>query len=785
MSTYSDSQRPLGDVRYNQINASTPGYDPYTSYKPPKKRRSKWLVIGLPLLIILIIIGAVVGGVLGSRKGSSNTSSSGSGGSGGSNGGSGNVDGAHSSILHQQGRFAYTTDAYFNPVYPSTTDTAQFATPTFVDANNPSINWPDDTFTSSSPSLANLRPDRPRLIAGKHKINALPTLMAGDPYLKGWHDIIMNNATVYSNLPPVVHVFDGGPSGSGILDPAREVKQRIKHFAYAYVMTSDTAWVDRTWRELQNAVTWASDTSNPDNDPADQWNSKHFLDLAELTAAYAIAYDWLYDQWTTDQRNTIRSNIVTYGLTFGVAAYSQNAFWQSVNGNWNCVSNAGLIMGCIAIQGDDDSGICNTLLNQALTNAAANCVNVPTPSGSGSETPNYWYFALTGWSELTSTLQLATGGGDFGMLTNNPSFNLTALYHMYVTGMTSLFDYGDHGPNKFSTTDNCLFYIGSAYNIPMYTLWQRDRFTAAEPWSMFWYDPGVSGAWWDGLALDKLFDDDETRWGSMRTSWTDNDGMYVAMRASKLTGHQTHGDLDGGDFVLDALGERWAGELGSADYLGNGYFSSEAQDSVRWLWYRKMTEGQNTLSIAGANQNVNAQPVVKFDSSGTAQGSSTVMDIPTDSTAYMTADLSTNYGQNIKRGIRFFNGRRQVLLQDELAGVNAVTYWRMHTNATVTIDGNNANLSLNGKNLQVQLISPPTGVSWATVEPVRTADAPQLQTGQEADQPNPGVTVLSLSIPASADTTTIQVIFNPQWDGFSSFNTPALVALDAWSLTSH
>jgi hypothetical protein len=212
------------------------------------------------------------------------------------------------------------------------------------------------------------------------------------------------------------------------------------------------------------------------NNPADQWNSLHFLDLAELTAAYAIAYDWLYDQWTTDQRTTIRGNIITYGISFGVTAYSQNAFWQSVNGNWNCgacpiqlgvwiplliyvtVSNAGLIMGCLAIQGDDTTGACNTLLNQALTNAAANCVNgesnecspypdlkqpaVPTPSGSGSETPNYWYFAMTGLAELASTLQLATGGGDFGMLTNNPSLNLTSLFHMYVTGMTSLFDYG-------------------------------------------------------------------------------------------------------------------------------------------------------------------------------------------------------------------------------------------------------------------------------------------------------------------------------------------------------
>jgi len=118
-------------------------------------------------------------------------------------------------------------------------------------------------------------------------------------------------------------------------------------------MTNDTSWVDRTWRELQvctinsrsapaphvpikNAVTWADDTTVPGNNPADQWNSQHFLDLAELTAAYAIAYDWLYDQWTSDQRSTIMSNIITYGLDYGVTAYAQGAFWQSVNGNWNC-----------------------------------------------------------------------------------------------------------------------------------------------------------------------------------------------------------------------------------------------------------------------------------------------------------------------------------------------------------------------------------------------------------------------------------------------------------------
>jgi hypothetical protein len=37
----------------------------------------------------------------------------------------------------------------------------------------------------------------------------------------------MGNATAFAALPVVVHVFDGGPSGSGILDPAREVSLSV------------------------------------------------------------------------------------------------------------------------------------------------------------------------------------------------------------------------------------------------------------------------------------------------------------------------------------------------------------------------------------------------------------------------------------------------------------------------------------------------------------------------------------------------------------------------------
>lgn len=93
---------------------------------------------------------------------------------------------------------------------------------------------------------------------------------------------------------------------------------------------------------------------------------------------------------------------------------------------------------------------------------------------------------------MTSSLLTATGS-DYGMLTTNPHFNDTGLFHMYITGMTSLFNYGDHGPNKYSTTANSMIFMGGQFKIPQYMLHQRDRIDAPEPTAMFWYDPSVTG----------------------------------------------------------------------------------------------------------------------------------------------------------------------------------------------------------------------------------------------------------------------------------------------------
>lgn len=144
------------------------------------------------------------------------------------------------------------------------------------------------------------------------------------------------------------------------------------------------------------------------------------------------------------------------------------------------------------------------------------------------------------------------------------------------------------------------------------------------------------------------------------------------------------------------------------------------------------------------------------------------------------------YSTSVKRGIRTINGRRQVLLQDEVNTSNAVE-WIMHTNATVNLDSDTqATLTLGGQTLKMIILQPTDGsAKFATGPAVRSSNDPQLLSGS-VDQPNPNVTVVSISLAASSSIN-LQVLFNPQWSDFDSskFVTPPNVAIDSWSTTSH
>lgn len=106
----------------------------------------------------------------------------------------------------------------------------------------------------------------------------------------------------------------------------------------------------------------------------------------------------------------------------------------------------------------------------------------------------------------------------------------------------------------------------------------------------------------------------------------------------------------------------------------------------------------------------------------------------------------------------------------------------MHTNATIEASGQSATLTRDGKKMQVQIINAPSGAAFSVAKAERLAsDA----TPPAPDQPNDGISVLQISLPAGEYS--LQVLFNPQWEGMAAgdFKTPGAVAIDSWTLTSH
>ena len=135
-----------------------------------------------------------------------------------------------------------------------------------------------------------------------------------------------------------------------------------------------------------------------------------------------------------------------------------------------------------------------------------------------------------------------------------------------------------------------------------------------------------------------------------RSAWNDKDALYVGFKGGDNAANHAHLDL--GTFVLDALGQRWAVDLGPDDYNLPGYFGAE-----RWTYERLKTSGQNTLH-AGRRQ-----PGPEGD--GAADG------VPHQRgrrLRHRRSDGRVRPGgaTRVQRGISLRDGRARVLIQDEV-----------------------------------------------------------------------------------------------------------------------
>ncbi|MDP2897809.1 MAG: heparinase II/III family protein [bacterium] len=579
--------------------------------------------------------------------------------------------------------------------------------------------------------LKSLREGHPRLVMLESDLERVRGLIQADSAAKRYSEELRTDAEQLLEAKPVEYVI----IGPRLLSQSRRCLHRVYTLGLVYRLTGERRFADRAKKELMAAAAF------PD------WNPSHFLDTAEMCHAFAIGYDWLYDTFTPQERGIIKTAIVEKALKPALGVYEKNEWWARTVYNWNQVCNGGIGIGALAIA-DEEPELAARVLSYAIESIPLSMKTFG-PDGAFPEGPGYWGYASQYAVFFFAALESALGR-DFG-LSAIPGFSDAGLFRIYFCGpIGRTFNFADAGEGSGSAPQ--MFWIARRFDKPIYAWHQRQSVRSPGPLDLVWFDPRGEGPVKNALPLGRHFKGVDVVF--FRSKWEDRNAIFVGFKGGDNRVNHSHLDL--GSFVLDALGERWAVDLGPDDYDLPGYFGSK-----RWTYYRLRTESHNTLVINDKNQSPDAPaPIIGFGS--------------TPERGWAIADMTRAYPDvkgSVRRGMALLN-RSHVLVQDEISSSEPVdVLWGMVTEAKVELQGKSALLSIGTGRLLARILEP----GDASFE-IISANPPRPQRQQ------PNAKKLAVRIPQAKGNVRIAVVLSPFQDSEPTPKfVPQLQPLDKWN----
>ena len=573
----------------------------------------------------------------------------------------------------------------------------------------PKMSLPDNLLTT-------LKKEHPRLHASAAYFAALKQRIATDETLKTWYDRLLKQGERILGEDPSIYVI---PDGLRLLSTSRRVVSRTYTLGLLYQMTGDKKYAEREWKELEAASKF------PD------WNPKHFLDVGEMTHAFAIGYDWFFSYWNVDQKNIIKSAIIEKGLCRALMAYdgialNDHSWWIRCEHNWNQVCNGGIGIGALAIA-DEQPGLAEYILRQVITNLPYAMVHFG-PDGAWNEGPGYWGYSTQYNVAIISSLESSLGT-DFG-LSEIQGFSKTGLFPLYLTGpINRSFNYADGSDG--ATGGSQMYWFAGKFNLPAAAKYQMNLSGNSGALDILWYPADLIRAKVPDMPLAAYFRASEVM--TMRSAWNDRNAWFVGFKAGDNKAN--HSNLDIGSFVLDALGKRWVFDLGADDYNMPGYFSTGA-NGPRWNYYRMRAEGHNVIVL---------NPGLKPDQNPLASAKITRFSTK-GNTSYAIADLTPAYSTEatqVLRGIALADGK-SVVIQDEVKSDKpSALYWFIHTRAKVNVasNGKKATMTIDSAQVEVEIISP-AKAKFTVIAAAPLASSPK----SDIQNKNEGINKLAISL---------------------------------------
>lgn len=426
-------------------------------------------------------------------------------------------------------------------------------------------------------------PNHPRLILRQGDIEAVRQKIENDQPLLIIHDVIERRTNDFLIAEPTKYRM----VGKRLLGRCRAVLERVCYCSYMYLVSGDESYARRAEKEMLAAADFVS------------WNPSHFLDVGEMTTALAIGYDWLYDWLSPESRKIIEDAIIEKGLRTA----GKKKWWSKTHNNWNQVCNGGLAMGALAvyerIPEEAQAIIAEALKNNPIAQKEYGPDGVY-PEGSG-----YWEYGT--WYEVMLIESLRTALGTSFDLEKAPGFLESAKFMNFMSTPTgATYNFSDCG--NPSNMINPLLYWFALETGDMSLVWQdRERLINEEkfrginrqaPIAMLFASRcdtkdirPIQDIFWVGDGTQPVF--------LYRKGFASKEDSYLGVKGGSPK--NSHAHMDGGSFIYEWAGVRWAVELGNQDYhslesKGIGIWK-KGQNSQRWQVYRLNNYSHNTLTI--------------------------------------------------------------------------------------------------------------------------------------------------------------------------------------------
>lgn len=550
--------------------------------------------------------------------------------------------------------------------------------------------WFSDTAILEDPITVqylqrHLNKNTPRLILTPIIEKQLRTDVKNNPVIKSMYKAIQLNAQQIMREPLLKHI----KTGKRLLAVSREMLYRMNVLGIIYAIDGNKKILNRINKEVVDVCDFKD------------WNPSHFLDVAEMSMAVAIALDWTKGNLPKSTTNLAQTALIEKGIK---PSYEKGMWWINGTNNWNQVCNGGMIAASLAIAKKDPALAAKTI-SRSLK-GIPDALKEYAPDGVYPEGPTYWIYGTT-FSALTSSMLKSALGTDFGLSQYHPLMESANFYLLSIAPSGEYYNFSDCGLDRSEIGDITLSWFAQETGNPDYFPQQRfleysqnrstlPRFAGAGLiWaSLFEQENKVSKT---PLPLDWKGDGPEPV-VFFRGGKHDPNKYYFAAKGGQA--NHSHGNMDAGSFIFELDGVRWVIDPGTQDYYDiekTGFdLWGMCQTCDRWKLLTKNNDGHSTLTVNGDLFNVN--------------GFVKIVDYQKGTKPEVTFDMTPLYDGHLKNATRKFikENDHSLLIEDyfETTGSTRLITWQLMTTANVETIKNGAILHEDGKQLKLEILSP-------------------------------------------------------------------------------